>query len=114
MSTRRRRRRGLVGSAHLAHITVLLYLWSILNRVRTTDSRDAKYLVVSRQQSRLPTRNMHIHHCFLDDGDGDFNGNHRGELLLHHEEALLRAAHPAVRVEEGQEGDRHRPHSGNL
>ena len=44
---KRRRRWGIIGLAHFARIPVLLHILLTLNRVHVTDSRDAKYLVVS-------------------------------------------------------------------
>ena len=44
---KRRRRWGILGLAHFARVPLLLHLFLTLNRVRVTDARDAKYLVVS-------------------------------------------------------------------
>ena len=45
---KRRRRWGIIGLARFARVpVVLLHILLTLSRVRVTDARDAKYLVVS-------------------------------------------------------------------
>ena len=108
---KRKRRWSIVGFARFSCVPVLLHILLTLGRVRVMDARDAKYLVVSTTVQfcgiwwRANGRKAYkvVHCCYsADDIDSDVDGDDRGELLLHDEEALLRRAHAQMRGQEAR------------